>query len=106
MNPQLRTAKRNIEDTWLCRNCEERIIPFEKKPGGVIAEGIIFFIGLFMLLFISLILGGIVMMAALLIAAVRNSKTVKVCPSCESQDIIPSTSKAAKKVGQKSSSSV
>jgi hypothetical protein len=103
-NSQNQKSKQSLENTWHCNNCGDRIIPFQKKPGGSIPEGIAMIIGILGIVtgllgsseafgagVFFLIVGGV-------IAAWRSSKKINVCPVCESPNIIPSTSPNARAV--------
>lgn len=94
------TKNHPIENTWLCLNCENRIIPFEKNATAGLIEGGLFLIGVGMSIFINLFFGLILIALSVIITVVRSSGSKKLCPSCESVNIVPATSPAALKLAK------
>lgn len=92
-----RTIERNIKDTWLCLQCGERIIPFEKGSNAGAVEGILFLTGVAFVLLVNLFLGLVLLALSVIIAVLRTGGKKKLCPSCESENIVPSTSPMAQK---------
>lgn len=93
---------RKPEETWLCKNCHESIIPFNKAGKTTIIEGIIFLAGVGLIFVFNLFFGVILIALSAIIWSIRTSKKSTVCPVCESVEIIPSTSPAAQNYFPKS----
>lgn len=94
MNQKVRT---NIKDSWLCLTCGESIIPFENGGSVGAVEAILFFAGLAMVIFFSLFFGLVLIALSVIIGVLRSSGKKKICPSCESESIVPATSPIARK---------
>ena len=90
-------VKRDIKDTWLCLQCGERIIPFESGGNAGFVEGVLFLIGLGTVLLFNLFLGLVLIALSVIIGVIRSGGKKKVCPSCESVNIVPATSPIAQK---------
>lgn len=90
--------KRDIKDTWLCLQCGEKIIPFQKGGQAGIIEGVIFLFGLAVVFLKDLLFGLILMAVSGIITVIRLNDNKKCCPSCESVNIVPSTSPIAQEL--------
>lgn len=98
MNSKNTTTRRELKDTWLCIQCGETIIPFEKNLSGSIIEGILFLAGIGVLFLFNFIIGGIFILVSIFVMIFRSSGKQNVCPSCESANIVPSQSPMARKL--------
>ncbi|HEX8248959.1 MAG TPA: hypothetical protein VF599_12350 [Pyrinomonadaceae bacterium] len=95
MNSSIRSVKTEIEKAWHCLQCGQTIIPFEKNASAGLLEGVLLLasLGAFC---VNLFLGAILFVAFVIVLVSRNGGKKKVCPSCESVNIIPSTSANAR----------
>lgn len=99
MNSQNKKSKHDLKDTWLCLQCGNRIIPFEKNGTAGIVEGVLFLLGV-VLLCVNFIIGSVLILASIIVMVYRNSNKTKICPSCESTNIVPSDSPMASKLAK------
>lgn len=101
-NSQMKNVKKSAAETWHCTACGERVMPFEKSPAVGVIEGLSFVIGIICVFGgllgskEALAVGLILIIVGGAFSMFRTSKKAKVCPVCESPNIIPSTSPNAK----------
>jgi hypothetical protein len=101
MNPKNQTVHRKLEDTWTCLECSQKIIPFEKGANKDNAEALVFIIGLGISGLIQFYIGLFLVIFSVIMYVIRSfAITKKVCPACESERIIPSTSATAKRLAR------
>ena len=101
MNSKNQNVKRELKDTWLCRNCGTRIIPFEKSSQAGFVEGLLVLIGVAFIFVVNLFLGLILIALSVIISVIRSGGKKRICPSCESENIIPAMSPMAQRAARR-----
>ncbi len=93
--PRQRKAKEIPADAWVCLSCGKVISPFMKTKGSNSIEVLLLIFSIAACFVLNYFIGALLFIVFVVVCVWRSLTKQKVCPSCESPQIIPSNSPMA-----------
>lgn len=86
----------DVINDWLCLRCGQNVADLKESDGNSAVDLILAFGFIFSFLFVSFIVGGLILFGFIVYRAYQLTNQFKSCPCCESSEIIPSNSPLAR----------